>query len=99
MAQLAEKYRCRLCHAIPGLEIKPGEGEIGPPLEGLSRFRNGAPDGLDLRGYIRQSILNPNAYIAKGYEADIMPDDFADRLRVSELELAVETLARKTEKK
>jgi len=93
MAQLAEKYRCRLCHAMPGLEIKPGEGEIGPPLKGLSRFRNDAPGGLDLRGYIRQSILTPNAYIAKGYEADIMPDDFADRMRVSELELAVETLA------
>jgi hypothetical protein len=41
---------------------------------------------------IVESIMDPNATIAEGFEADAMPDDFAEQMRVSELNLIVEYL-------
>ncbi len=70
---------------------------LWPALIGLARFKDGAPKGMSLRDYIRQSILDPNAFIAKDFEADTMPTDFAERLRVSELELAIDHLAKSVE--
>ncbi len=92
MADLAEKYECRTCHVIPGLGQEPDETDVGPPLAGLSRYKDGGPDGMSLRDYIRQSILNPNAVVVKEFEPDTMPGDLIDRLRVSELNLAIEYL-------
>jgi len=93
VAEIAEKYGCRLCHFIPGIGMEPGEVDAGPPLDRLGRFMSGAPGGLELRDYIRRSILNPDAHVVEGYKRGIMPDDFADRMRVSELELLVNELA------
>lgn len=95
MAELASKYECRLCHMIPGLGMEEDEAELGPDFKNLTRFAKKAPNGLKLKEYLRQSILDPNAYIVKigEFEEDTMPPDFADRLRISELDVAVEYLA------
>lgn len=97
MEELAEKYECRLCHMVPGIGMEEDEADLGPPLAGLSRFRNGGPKGMSLRDYIRQSILDPNAIIVEDFDEDTMPLDFKDKLRISELELAVEHLAKSAE--
>ena len=31
---LVQRYQCVSCHTIPGV---PGEGSLGPPLEGIAR--------------------------------------------------------------
>ena len=41
---------------------------------------------------IAKSIMDPNAQIAKGFDADLMPQDFSEQMRVSELNLIVDYL-------
>ncbi|MBI4828679.1 MAG: hypothetical protein HY804_07695 [Nitrospinae bacterium] len=97
MGALAEKYECKLCHIVPGVDMAGEAPDMGPDLNGLKRYAKGAPDKLPLREYLRLSIVEPNRHVAQGFEPDTMPPDFADRMRVSELDLAVESLARAAE--
>ena len=94
MVELANKYECNVCHQVPGIGMEEGEADIGPPLADLKRYAKGAPGGMSLKEYIRQSIMDPNAFIAdtENFEPDTMPADFQDRLRISELELAINYL-------
>ena len=78
-AAAIEKFSCSTCHDLLG-----SGADIGPKLGGV-----GARLG---RAGLRQAILDPNATIAPGYEADLMPGDFAEQMRVSELELILDYL-------
>lgn len=74
-----EKFTCNACHDLFG-----SEADAGPNLKGAgSRLGR---DGL------RDSILKPNATITKGFEPDLMPQDYAEQMRISELELIIEFL-------
>lgn len=56
----------------------PAGGGVGPDLATIGER---VPDGYDsVEAYIRESIVNPNAVLADGYAADIMPKNFGDRL-------------------
>ena len=72
---------CSACHKI-GEE----EGENGPDLTDIGAERSAAE--------IRKSILDPNAEISDGFEADIMPQDYGVQLYAQELEILVEYLAK-----
>lgn len=74
-----EKFTCNACHDLFG-----SEADTGPKLAGV-----GARLGRD---GIAKAILQPNAEIAKGFEADIMPKDFADQMRIREFDLIVDYL-------
>ena len=74
------KYMCTGCH-----EVLDAEGGVGPSLKGVGIRRS--PED------IRRDILEPNAVIAEGFDEDMMPTDFAEQMRVSELELIVRFLA------
>lgn len=59
---------CILCHAIEG------QGATrGPDLSGVATLAETRVEGLSAEEYIRQSILEPNAYIVDDFEP-IMPD-------------------------
>ena len=73
-------YECGMCHKVAG-----ETGEIAPDLTHIGAIRD--------ENYIRRSILDPNADIAKGYEADMMPADYGERLAAAELEMLVKYLA------
>lgn len=77
---VVEKYGCGACHVIAGQE-----GSLGPDLTKV-----GARLGKDA---LRQSILEPDAVVAKGYEPGMMPGTYGEQLRASELELLVNYLA------
>lgn len=74
-----EKLGCATCHDLEG-----SGADIGPELAGVGLR-------LDREG-LRRAILDPNAEIAQGFEPDIMPQDYAQQMRVSELELVVDYL-------
>lgn len=90
--ELVSKYECTLCHIIPGVDMGGEEPDMGPDLSDLNKYAGKVPDGISMEEYIKISILEPNKHIAEGFEADMMPEDFADRLRVSELEMIIDHL-------
>ncbi|MDQ6960630.1 MAG: c-type cytochrome [Mariprofundaceae bacterium] len=70
------KFGCTACHAI-----LDSDADTGPDLKKAGPTLSEA--------FIRESIIHPNADITKGYDADIMPDDFAEQMTVKELEMLV----------
>ena len=94
---------CPLCHTIPGIE--GAVGELGPKLhEKINapkrikdpNYKGKAKSGRD---YVRESILNPNAYIVFNEEAGepypegVMPQDFANKLSVTALDKLVDFIS------
>ena len=75
-----ENYGCGMCHKIAGQE-----GDMGPDLNKIGASKNA--------NYLRRSILDPNADIAAGFEPDMMPEDLADQMSASELEMLVKYMA------
>ena len=95
-AALFARLPCASCHDItrpsPGGEICPNLGSIG--VEAGRRVAAAAYHGKakDAAGYIRESIVDPNAFIVPGPNyrtADgqsVMPKTFAAMLSASELD-------------
>ncbi len=74
------KYGCQACHTLLG-----PESAVGPALSDVgSRL---TPE------QIRESIIQPDAVIAGGFSAGVMPKDFAERMTVKELEMIVQFLS------
>jgi mono/diheme cytochrome c family protein len=79
-AELAiAKFGCSACHDLQG-----SEADTGPKLNGIGKRMD--------RAKLMEAILNPNAEIAKGFEADMMPADLGEQMRVSELNMIIDYL-------
>jgi cytochrome c551/c552 len=78
---LVERLGCHLCHAIGDLAPPT---PIGPDLKNIGRMKDAA--------YIRQSILEPNAVVAEGFQP-IMPTDYAHKMTAGELEMLISFLS------
>ena len=64
-----EKYGCVTCHAMEGQGKYPSLRNVyGKPIQ----LENGRTVIAD-EAYIRESILNPNAQVVKGYQHNVMP--------------------------
>ena len=65
---LFAKSGCIACH-----EFKPAasNGKVGPSLDNLKESAGKA--GQPLEQFIETSIKDPNAYIAPGFKAGVMP--------------------------
>jgi cytochrome c oxidase subunit 2 len=67
--KLFEQYGCVSCHVVEAPARGPSLRNVfGHPVQ-LEDGRTVLAD----EGYVRESILNPNAKVAKGYKRDIMP--------------------------
>ncbi len=78
--QLLAVNACIGCHGINGTEIP-----IGPSFDGIgSRLT---------ADQIRRGILDPNAEVAEGYIAGMMPQDFGAKLSAQQLEAVVQFLS------
>jgi cytochrome c oxidase subunit 2 len=78
---------CGTCHTLKDANLN---GKIGPSLDGLGAVAGSRVPGMGAAEYIRQSILDPKAYIVPGY-MDVMPT-FKDRITGAELDLLVNYL-------
>ncbi len=74
-----DNFGCAGCHDLDG-----SEADIGPKLNGIGTRMSA--------GEVKAAITDPNATIAEGFEAEMMPDDFADQMDDSELSLIVDYL-------
>ena len=78
--EVIAKFGCGACHTVADQK-----GEIGPNLTKIGATKN--------KDYIRQSILDPDAVIAKGFPAGMMPKTFGEQMKAKELEMLVDYLA------
>ena len=73
---------CGSCHTF-----KPANatGTIGPDLDTAPASDAKADNNMALAAFIKESIENPDAYIAKGYNKGIMPTTFGKSLSSKQL--------------
>jgi cytochrome c oxidase subunit 2 len=77
---------CGSCHT---LKAAKSTGKVGPDLDKLPDYAQKA--GKPLEQFVRESIVNPDAYVEKGFPANVMPKNFAS-LPKSQLDALVKYL-------
>ncbi len=73
---------CASCHTFAPANAT---GTIGPNLDTAPAQDAKADNNMDLAPFIKQSIQDPDAYIAKGFSKGIMPTTFGTSLSPTEL--------------
>jgi len=79
---LADRYGCVACHSIDGTVI------VGPSWLGLYGSQATLADGTIVTvddAYVRESILDPNAKVVKGFQPNIMPQTFGNTLTTDQI--------------
>jgi mono/diheme cytochrome c family protein len=73
---------CASCHTF-----KPAgsSGTVGPDLD-TAPAADAQKAGMSLDAFVRQSIVDPNAYVPSGYAQGIMPTDFGQKLTTTQLD-------------
>jgi len=82
---------CGACHVFTAAG---STGAVGPSLDNLSEAA-AAHGGMELAEYIRESIVDPNAYAPPGYVAGTMPP--FDQIPPDSLDALVQYLVENTE--
>ena len=84
---LSTSYGCTACHSNDG-----GAG-VGPTWQGLFGKDEILSDGSIVKvdgAYLRESIVDPNATIVKGFPAGFMPQGFGSRLSEEQTQAIIE---------
>lgn len=66
---------CITCHSL-----EPGSVLVGPSLSGLGARAGSTVAGVSAEDYLRESIVDPDAYVVDGYSAGKMPSYWSDVL-------------------
>lgn len=73
---------CAACHTVEGVTAGVG----GPALDGVASRAAAMGAGLSAEEYIRQSILDPSAFVVEGFVDGLMPATFGESLTPEQLE-------------
>jgi len=79
-----ERSGCVSCHTIQGVS----SATIGPELTHVGSYAEQRRPGLAVEDYIRQSILDPNAYVVPGYQP-VMPSGLASMISDEDFEALI----------
>jgi mono/diheme cytochrome c family protein len=66
---------CSQCHSLDGSE-STFVNNIAPTWQGILGLAGDRVPGLSAEEYLRESIVDPDAYIVEGYSANLMPKGF-----------------------
>lgn len=75
---------CSPCHGTSGDTVI-----VGPSLAGIASRGSERIAGMDAQSYIRNSILEPQAYTVEGFPGNLMPPNLQDQLTSEELDAIV----------
>jgi cytochrome c oxidase subunit 2 len=78
---------CGACHAFSPAGT---DAEVGPGLDDLASAAEDA--GVPVEEFVRQSIVDPNAVVAEGYQPDVMPNTYENTLSDEQLDGLVQYL-------
>jgi cytochrome c oxidase subunit II len=80
---------CGSCHALAAAGTT---GTIGPNL-GTAIVPSAKKAGMPLKPFIMESIVKPNAFIAPGFQPNVMPQSFSQTLTSTQIQALVNFLA------
>ena len=72
---------CSTCHSV-----QPDTIIVGPSLAGIGTTADTRVSGQSAEDYIRESIVDPEAYVVEGYQSGTMPQVWADELSDEQLD-------------
>jgi cytochrome c oxidase subunit II len=78
---------CGGCHTF---KAAGSTGKIGPSLDNLAADAQKA--GQPLAAYVKESIVNPDAYIVPGFQKGVMPTTFGQSLSAAQIDALVKYL-------
>ena len=81
--QIFSSAGCGGCHAFTPAGT---DAQVGPSLDQLD------PGGAQLEEFVRESIVDPNAVLAGGYQPDVMPNTYDKTLSEEQLDALVQYL-------
>jgi len=84
---------CSSCHTLSAANAT---GQVGPDLDKLASYARQAHQPLE--AFVRQSIVDPNAYIQPSYPKDVMPTNFGHLLTKEQLDALVTFLVQSAQK-
>jgi cytochrome c551/c552 len=71
---------CMTCHSL-----EPDVVMVGPSMANIGAEAASRVSGQGAEEYLRQSILEPNAYIVEGFGQGLMPGGYGDELSEEQL--------------
>jgi cytochrome c oxidase subunit II len=80
---------CGACH---GFSPAGTDSDVGPNLDQLAQHARQYGGGQSPEEYARESIVDPDAVLARGFPGNVMPKDFADQLSSEEIDALVQYL-------
>ncbi len=78
---------CGVCHST-----RPDDDLVGPSLAGVGDRAAVQVAGLDAEAYLRESVLDPDAFIVDGYRAGQMLPTYRERLSDDDVDALIEYL-------
>ncbi|MGD2101982.1 MAG: hydrogenase iron-sulfur subunit [Acidimicrobiia bacterium] len=75
---------CSVCHSV-----RPGVERVGPNLSAVALVAGSRVQGLDAGQYLRQSILEPDAYVVEGFPSGQMLDIYEETLTEADIDALV----------
>jgi cytochrome c oxidase subunit 2 len=82
---------CGACHTLADAGTT---GSVGPKLDDLAADAKKYGKGKSLEEYVKESILDPEAVVVKGFPAGTMPKNFGDQLSPQEIDALVQYLVK-----
>lgn len=80
---LGTQAGCVTCHSLDGTAF------LGPSLQGIGSFAQDRIPGMSAEAYIRQSILDPEAFVIEESPPGLMPPHYEDALSAEHLDALV----------
>lgn len=75
---------CATCHSL-----EPDVVIIGPSVAGIGSRAATLISGQSAEDYLKESITNPDSYVAEGFPASIMPQGYAQELTSDQIDQLV----------
>jgi cytochrome c oxidase subunit II len=92
-AAVFKNNQCGACHT---LTAAGASGKVGPDLDKLAAYAQAAGKPVD--AFVRESIVDPSAYVEKGFPDNVMPHTYGSALSKQELDGLVQYLVSSSKK-
>ena len=87
--QIFTSTGCNACHTLADADAT---SEVGPNLDELANVAEDREARLSAEEYVEEAIVDPPAFVVKGFSGDTMPGNYGDQLTPEEIDTLVKYL-------